>query len=141
MRTDEFILEDVKFTDVITRATKDYAKAKPWQGTMQDRSDKLRAFHSALCQANSVNIRLQINETNLTDRKLASLASCAYEAKGKQIISIAGKLSVVTYLHLFALIALRYTKREAFQFSLNLFKQCFPISFRRRKLRHDGMLI
>jgi hypothetical protein len=128
---DSALESPVNFTPAIIEATKVYARAKPWRGDVGQRVEKLEAFHNALCAANEVKAELIVETDTLTDQPGASLSSLVRPSDREGIdyaIVIKGKLSVVTYLHLFAL-CMGYTPFDAMRFRVNLFKRCFPLSF------------
>lgn len=126
-RTAELTVENLidsrkTYRPEVLAATKAYARSKPWRGTFDERAEKLRIFHNALCGIYEMTLGLDL--VRQTD---ALIGDGGFDRE-RQAIVLLGKISVVTYLHVFTR-ARGAGRREAFRWSLNLFKRCFPKSF------------
>ena len=143
------ILDDaVRFTAGMTRATRAFAKSKPWRGTVAERAAKFADYHAAVAAENELTTELVVLEQTITDRSGASGSSgLVYmnengeptrQETERRAIVMAGRLSVVTYLFLVGL-ALGYKRTEAMKFAVNLFRQRFPRSF--AACRFEGGLL
>jgi hypothetical protein len=133
----QIIDQNVRFTPAMLQATKAFARSKPWRGTVAERAEKFSAYHEAVAKANELDSKLIIEAHTITDEPGASGAS--YLHPHDKDILIRGRLSVVTYLFLVGL-ALDYDRKQAMKFAVNLFKQCFPLSFAACRLQ-GGLLI
>ena len=144
----QIIDENVRFTEGMIQATKAFAKSKPWRGTLEERAEKFHTYHAAVAAENDLTHSLIVMEETLGDAPGTSTGAIVHvddaglpthERTGKLAIVLAKKLSVVTYLFLVAG-ALGYDRRKALKFAVNLFKQCFPLSFSACRLE-GGLLI
>lgn len=145
----EFINSNVRFTDGMTAATKEFARSKPFQGTVAERAEKFQAYHDAVMAENELeNVSLIVAEDTVTDESGASGISRVVhldeaglptdEETNNRAIFLAGKLSVVTYLYLVGVL-LGYGRRQAMEFAVNLFAKRFPRSFAACYTQH-GMI-
>lgn len=95
-----------------------------WQGTPKQRQAKLQTLNKELAKANSIKIpKLKFQSIDGTDSGWSS-----HDPDRNEIV-IRGRISVITYLHEFAHALLGYDEDAVRHWSLNLFKQIFPISF------------
>lgn len=125
-RTVREVLSDMKFKPAALRAVRAFAWSKPWRGTIAERKAKFRRLNRDLARAYGLpKPRLVFHHVE-ADR--FSGASCYRPAV--HTITLAGRLSVVTFLHEFAH-ARGYDERQACRWSLNLFRRVFPRSFAR----------
>jgi hypothetical protein len=116
----------MRFKPAALPAVRDFARSKPWQGTLARRKRKFRRLNRDLAVA------YNIAEPRLIFQNVeANLPSWASNYRPlTHTITLVGKLSVVTFLHEFAH-ARGYGERQACRWSLNLFRCCFPRSFAR----------
>ena len=114
----------VRFRDDVIVAVQRFAEQKPWRGTVAERTAKLLVLHTNLCEIYSKQTTLGFEFLDGGDS-----GGSTYEPTS-DAITIRGKASVVTYLHEFAH-ALGRDEHGAVRWSVNLFRQCFPISFAR----------
>lgn len=131
-----FVNESITFTPEVIAATEVYARLKPWRGSAEEQVDKLHSYHAALCLACDVDVRLDFVVADL------NLPGAGLIEEGA--IKLAGKISLVTYWYWFA--AALYCDetpaerhKRSMTFSVNLFRICFPRSFRRANL--DGQIV
>jgi hypothetical protein len=120
-----------KYRPAVLRAVKAFARSKPWQGRLSERREKFRAVHLALCQEYGLAVPLVFSNF-----EGFSGGSCYVPAT--RTILLAGRLSVVTYLHEFGH-ALGKDERQTCIWSINLFRRCFPRSYGR--CRHRGHVL
>lgn len=126
--TVEEVLQDGrKYKPEVLRATRLFAQAKPWRGSIEDRVRKLHALHAALCAAYGKRTQVVIGHVG-GDCYVPSL----------DLIRLSGRLSVVTYLHEFGH-ALGKDERQTCRWSINLFRRVFPRSFAR--CRREGHML
>lgn len=118
----------------VLRATRDFARSKPWRGSIDERKAKWQAFNKALAWV------CLIPEPTLTFGDVESGGPSDESAYRRDVhnINLRGRLSVVTLLNLFAA-ALGFNGLERYRWSLNLFARCFPISFSR--CHFEGLLL
>ncbi len=124
----EYVTDTAHYTPEVIEATKEYARSKPWAGDLEQRIEKLHAFHDRLCEAcEMARVEIVLRQPS-TDGPSAG----RYRALDGKLI-LYGKLSVVTYLYWFAAalygIETRCDHARQMTFAVNLYKQCFPRSF------------
>ena len=120
----------LKFPPDTLRAVKAFARSKPWRGTLEERQSKFRQLHADLCRVYSVTPMLQIQGDGTGD----SGGSCFQP--GANVITLPGRLSVITFLHEWGHVLKGHSEFEACRWSLRLFQRCFPRSWGR--LRWEG---
>lgn len=116
----------LKYKPAALRAVRAFARSKPWGGAVPERKAKFHRLNRELAAAYG------IPEPRLVfDRVEAGAPSgeSNYRPAG-HAITLAGKPSVLTYLHEFAH-ARGADERQACRWSINLFRRCFPRSFAR----------
>jgi hypothetical protein len=114
------------FKPAALRAVRMFARSKPWRGSIAQRKEMFRRLNRALAAAYG------IAEPRLV---FAGVEAGAPSGRSSyrplfHTITLAGRLSVVTYLHEFAH-ARGADERQACRWSINLFRRCFPRSFAR----------
>ena len=115
------------FEPGIVQAVKEFARSKPWRGDIDERKAK---FQSAL---KSLALAAEIEEPQFEfadDVWSGNPSDGSFTDRRFGVITMTGRLSVVTFLHLFAALNGR-SRLDCFRWSLNLFAKCFPISFGR----------
>jgi hypothetical protein len=120
----QFIDDSLRFPRETMNAVRIFARQKPWRGTREERIEKFRALHKRLCAVYSLSTKLQIVGGD------GPTSVYSHYQRRKDTIVLQGRLSVVTYLHLFAY-AIDCRGGEVVKWSVNLFKRRFPISFSR----------
>ena len=114
------------FKPAALRAVRAFAASKPWRGSVARRKEKFRRLNRDLAAAYGIpEPRLAFAGVEAGGPSGASSYSPARHA-----VTLAGKLSVLTYLHEFAH-ARGADERQACRWSINLFRRCFPRSFAR----------
>ena len=124
----------MKFQRGVVAAVREYKRAGPWRGVLEERERKFQRLNEALARAH----KMPVPELNFEriDGGFSGASSCLRRGTGKPaVITMRGKLSVVTYLHEFAH-ALGRNERGACRWSINLFRRVFPEQYAR--LRADG---
>ena len=119
-----------RFAPEVLQAIKAYRRSKPWQGTLDERMAKLLTLHQALCTHYQIEATLIL----LPGRELPDgqgMGNAAYNRQ-TQTIYLAGRPSLVSYLHTFTR-ARGAGRREAFVWSLTLFSRMFKRSFAARR--------
>jgi len=119
----EVISDSMRFKPSVLVAIMHFKAAEPYRGTLNERHQKFKTLHAALCAAYEITPPQLIFGTDLAS---CSGRSC-YLLEMNAII-LRGRLSVVTYLHEFAH-ARGLNERQAARWSLNLFRRCFPKSW------------
>ena len=112
------------------KAVRAFAATKPWRGTLDDRQSKFQKLHADLCAIYSVSPTVAIEGDGTGD----SGGSCFQP--GANVITLRGRLSVITFLHEWGHVLKGSSEFEACRWSLRLFQRCFPRSFAR--LRWEG---
>ena len=120
----------LKFPPATLEAVRAFAASKPWSGTLEDRQAKFRQLHSDLCRIYSVNPILVIQGDGTGD------SGCSSFQPGANIITLRGRLSVITFLHEWGHVLKGSSEFEPCRWSLRLFQRCFPKIWER--LRWEG---
>jgi hypothetical protein len=120
----------LKFPPDTLRAVKAFARSKPWRGTIEERQAKFRQLHADLCLAYNVNPTLIIKGDGTGD------SGGSYFNPRTNVITLTGRLSVITFLHEWGHVLKGHDEFEACRWSLRLFQRCFPKSWGR--LRWEG---
>jgi hypothetical protein len=123
----------VRFRPAVTEAVNRFALSKPYCGDLEQRKAKFLTLHHDLCAIYGKQTQLMFDAIDGGD------SGASFYLPATDSITLAGKLSVVTYLHEFAHVLGR-DERGAVRWSVNLFRLCFPRSFA-RCLTADQMLI
>jgi hypothetical protein len=134
-RTAAECLDDrLKFRRGVVAAVREFRRAGPWRGTLQERKRKFRRLNWALAAAYGVPVP-ELRFAGI-DGGFSGASSCQRRGSGRPaVITMRGKLSVVTFLHEFAH-ALGRDERGACRWSINLFRRVFPEQYAR--LHADG---
>ena len=122
----EVLNPSMRFKPAGLRAVRAFARSKPWRGALSERKEKFRRLNRELAAAYG------IAEPRLLFVGIEANAhsGASYYRPAAHAITLAGKLSVLTYLHEFAH-ARGADERQACRWSINLFRRCFPRSFAR----------
>jgi hypothetical protein len=135
---EEVLRADYEFKPEVVEAVKAFRRAKPWRGSPQERQAKFTQFNADLARAIGIAApTLAFNDLDpMVDPQTlvfpSEMSRCDRRTK---TIYLIGKLSVVTYLHLFMALT-GANIRTRFEWSLNLFARFFPISY--ASCRHVG---
>ena len=119
-----------KYPPATLRAVKAFARSKPWRGTFEERQAKFRQLHADLCRVYGLTLTLKIIGDGTGD------SGGSYYSRGGNVIVLAGRLSVITFLHEWGHAVKGGSEFEACRWSLRLFQRCFPKSWGR--LRFEG---
>ena len=117
------VLDDAMNFRATLQAMRQFADAQPWSGTIEERQDKFRVLNRALAAVYGISepeLAFEILDGGCSGRS-------RYIAAQHRIV-LAGRLSVITYLHEFAH-SLGHGERMACRWSLNLFRLIFPQKF------------
>jgi hypothetical protein len=128
----EVLTPRVHFKPATIEAVKQFARSKPWRGSLEERQAKFNAMHASLCGVYGKATTLTFGDLDGGD------SGASHFSPAQNEITLCGRLSVTTYLHEFAH-ALGRGERGAVRWSVSLFKRCFPRSFRR--CRHEGHML
>jgi hypothetical protein len=116
----------IRFKPAALRAVRAFARSKPWRGTVARRKGKFRRLNRQLAAAYGI-VRPRLVFVGV---EAGAPSGASNYQPLSHTITLAGKLSVLTYLHVFAH-ARGADERQACRWSLNLFRRCFPRSFAR----------
>ena len=123
----------VRFRPATVQAVSQFARSRPWRGTLEERKETFQELHAELCRIYGKETRLQFGQLD------GACSGGSYFSPGLDLIELNGKLSVVTYLHEFAHAIGKNDEYSACRWSLNIFRQCFPRSFAR--CRAEGHVV
>ena len=126
----EVLNDHMRFRPTALRAVLVFAESRPWAGSVEERKEKFRQLNRGLSEAYG------ITEPDLVFGRFDGGGSGGshYIPRLHRIV-LAGKLSVVTYLHEFAH-SRGMGEQGACRWSINLFRLCFSKQF--GKLVHAG---
>lgn len=128
----EVLDRQIRFRKSTVLAVNRFMLSGPWSGSLNERKQKFLELHHDLCRIYDKRTTLRFGALNG-----GSSGNSSY-ARAVDVITLRGKLSVVTYLHEFAH-ALGRDERDACRWSVNLFAKYFPEQFARCS-RHGHML-
>ena len=105
------------------QAVKEFKRAKPYRGTVQEKAAKYAALHDALCAVYGIKADLHMIMQEREEPR------GTFDVHPERIgMALIGKFSVTNYLTGFA--ALRgMNNQQAVKWSVNLFAKCFPALF------------
>ena len=130
----ECLSDRAKFRRGVIAAVRAFKRAGPWRGTLRERERKFRRLNDALAVAFGMpapELRFE-----RIDGGFSGASSCLRRGDRRPaVITMRGRLSVVTFLHEFAHTRGR-DERGACMWSINLFRRAFPEQYAR--LRADG---
>jgi hypothetical protein len=107
-----------------------FKEANPWHGKIRERKAKFeRCFEELKAMHNMKDLKLEFDIANRFSLWHDS-GSSSYNRDTK-IITLRGRLSVVTFLHEFAHALFGSSEERAREFSLDLFKKVFPEKYAR----------
>lgn len=132
-------LQDLPQSKILA-AVKRFARSKPFRGELAERQAKFAALHRellAIVAPDGPSVDLIFEGLDAGEWPRGN-GRCKI-VNGQPALVLEHKLSIVTYLWLFAgLCGLRRSDR--FAFARDLFRQCFPRSFARARVL-DGMIV
>ena len=130
----ECLRDGMRFRRGVVAAVKAFRRVGPWRGTLDERKGKFRRLNEALAEAYGMPTP-ELHFAGI-DGSFSGASSCRRRGEGRAaVITMRGKLSVVTFLHEFAH-ALGRDEHGACRWSINLFRRVFPEQYAR--LRADG---
>ena len=130
----ECLDERARYRRGVVVAARAFAREGPWRGTLEERAAKFRRLNAALARAYGMPAP-ELRFAGIHG-SFSGASSCRRGGDGSPaVITMRGKLSVVTFLHEFAH-ALGRDERGACRWSINLFRRVFPEQYAR--LRADG---
>ena len=133
-RISTLIAPNFTFKPGVEAALKQFAKSKPWKGSVADRRQKFQTLHNKLTEIFEVKTSLEFYGENPDD--MFSGLSRSTEDR----ILLVGRLSVITYLTLFALVVTNGNRDKSDRWAYNLFKRFFPRSFGRLTTRQPNVI-
>jgi hypothetical protein len=116
-------------------AVKEFRRAKPWRGNLEERRDKFTTLHNRLCAAYDLKMELEFADD--IDPLGAGGHSRYHIHDGR--ITLHFKLSVVTYLVAIAH-ARGFPYAQAFTWAVALYRKMFPVSAARH-IERDGLIV
>lgn len=130
----EVLDDQMAFKPAALAALRAFKASRPWRGSLDERHEKFKTLHQALCEAYRLNPPPRLVFGN--DHVSCSGKSCFIPSMN--VIILRGRLSVTTYLHEVGH-SRGMNERQATAWSLNLFKRVWPRLFAR--CRHDGHML
>jgi len=134
----ECLDESARYRRGVVAAVRAFKGERPWRGGLEARQAKFARLNAALANAYGLSEPV-LRFEGIPSRGSGSFSgasTCRRGAPGEPaVITMRGRLSVVTYLHEFAH-ALGRDESGACRWSVNLFRRVFPEQFAR--LRTDG---
>ena len=137
----ECLSDGMRFRRGVVAAVRAFRDDGPWRGALEERKRKFCRLNEALAEAYGMptpDLRFA-GIPSLGGGSFSGASSCRRRGRGRPaVITMRGKLSVVTFLHEFAH-ALGRDERGACRWSINLFRRVFPEQYAR--LRADGHVL
>lgn len=131
----ELMVDDaMRFDRNVLAAVKGLARAKPWRGSVEERKEKFLALARELAEAGGFTLPA-ITFGNV-EANTCSGTSCYIRREHRVLLT--GRLSVVTLLRMLAYASGMHDPK-ATKWTINIFRRCFPISFRR--CRFEGYML
>ena len=118
----EVLDRQIRFRKSTVLAVSLFKSNRPWSGSLDERKQKFIKLHHDLCRIYDKRTILRFGALNG-----GSSGNSSY-ARAADVITLRGKLSVVTYLHEFAHVLGR-DERGACRWSINLFAKYFSEQF------------
>ena len=133
----ECLSDGAKYRRGVIAAAEAFKRSHPWRGTIEERKAKFHRLNEALADAYEIPTpKLRFGKI---DGSFSGASSCLQGGNGRPaVITMRGRLSVVTFLHEFAH-ALGKDERGACRWSINLFRRVFPRQYAR--LQADGHVL
>jgi hypothetical protein len=126
----EVLDDEITYPDELLCVMRIFAASKPWSGSIEARKRKFTDANRMMAEACGSEVpTLAFGVLN------GGSSGSSYYSPGEHLITMTGKLSVVTFLHEFAH-ALSMDEQDACRWSINLFRRCFPRQYSR--LVHVG---
>lgn len=128
---EEVINDGLGFKPEVLNAMREFRKLKPWRGTIPQRREKLTFLHHKLREIYErpfIELEFQLPE----DFELPRGNGIFVE--DNDTIYLIGKISVVTYLHVFAKAVFGPDDEKAMEWSINLYRRIFPNSAARMRI-------
>jgi hypothetical protein len=129
--------ETPAYSENLLAAMATFKAAKPWRGTVEERKPKFQTLHTTLCASEGCNWTLSLDYVTApeTTSVMSGLKDDTHE------LVMIGKLSVVTYLFLFAGAAYGMERGEALAWAQALYRQTFPVSAARMTFTEEGLVL
>ena len=131
------VICDVVYRRSVLRAMRDFKRMKPWRGSGIERAAKFMWLHEQFCSIYNKDVALSFDPLILMDKETSFGNGYCYLNIYK--ISLVGKLSVITFLHEWGHMLKGASEHEACKWSLNLFRQIFPVQYSR--LNAEGHIL
>jgi hypothetical protein len=133
------IAANFTFQSGTIEAAKEFARSKPYRGTIEERRAKLLAFHQQLCELHRVKVGLTFIGDNSQHQHSGSSCYIPASETMNATIAMVGRLSVVSYLTLFGAGIGNGNMNKAKRWAFNLFQRAFPNSFARLSFNRSGL--
>ena len=127
---EEALGQPLNFRPSTLKAVRAFAASKPWRGSLGERWLKFQQLHANFCRIYGVEPSLVLDGDGTGDSGGSSFQP------GANVITLTGRLSVITFLHEWGHVLKGHSEFEACRWSLRLFRRCFPKSWSR--LRFEG---
>lgn len=108
-------------------AIRQFRRSKPWRGTLEERIEKFKTLHIALCAASGIEPPPELICLHIDQIPAHEAGDGAFISSQNRIVLV-GRLSVTTYLYAFARARGR-DPREALSWAFSIFARSFPRSF------------
>lgn len=131
------LAEQIELSADAKCAIKSFRDAKPWRGTFEERLEKFHTFAKTFADACGLEVEFVFAGDEQQDTSLP--ANGGYSAEFNKIV-LAGKLSVVTLLFSFGLVA-GLARAEALRWAQKLFRHYFPRSWAGCEVSQSGLVV
>lgn len=134
--TKEDVLCDMEYPEAVLEAMKECRAKHIWRLPLNDKIEAVNALFERLCQI------YNITEGHLIfalEEGATTSGRSTYHTPTKTI-TLAGKFSMLTFLHEFAHLNGGQDELSCSKWAVNLFRKIFPVSFSRLRFQ-DGMFV
>lgn len=130
----EEIVRDVKYKTQTLKAVEEFKESGPWRGELPLRMQKFVNLHERLCEIYNIKVTLRFDPSVMLNE---NSGRSNYDLID-QIITLHGRLSVLTFLHEWGHVLKGVSEYEACIWSVNLFRRVFPSNFERLRNNANG---
>ena len=132
----DVLIDNPKFPAKVCQAVRAARREKVWRGTRSERIEKFKTFLSLLNGATNSHVTISFKDDGDNDTSMQSRVKFDPDNIINPHIEMVGKLSLATFLYLFATAQQRDDEQMTTHFgrwrwAANIFKRFFPQSFSR----------
>jgi len=128
------VISDVNYKPETLRSLEAFKTSNPWKGIIPARMEKFQRLHEDLCSIYNVDVQICFDPSIMLNE---SSGRSNYNPIDN-MITLHGKLSVLTFLHEWGHVLKGRSEHKACRWSVNLFRKIFPDNFERLYSNANG---